>query len=338
MKKIFLPCLFAILLSLSSCSWVHNIQIDTLRPAQVSYHIPTPGIVVLSNCTIDSDNNNSRYIDENGKEYKLIIPSDSLPQEMAMSLATNLYDSRAFTHVEVLLLDSSDITGTAPIDQAMLHEWQSYAPNDVHIAINAITPTVNMQVIPLEDMFCAELSITTQAIMQCFIPDMEVSDMTVCDTLYWQTYGETPTIACSHMPEFEACLEEAITSLSVRASNLLAPHQCIVNRTIFVTGHPAMKDAYEYWESGLYTEASYIWEYVYKHAQDKGRKAKAAANLALYHEIEEELTQALKYAQAAEQIFEELKSTTELQYAISYRRDLEQRIKEAAILDKTLLQ
>ena len=170
MKRIFIPMLIAILLCLSSCSWVHNIQLNTLCPAQISYHTPSPSVVVVNNCAIDSSNNESRYIDENGKQYKLQFFSDSLPQLLAMSLATNLYDSQAFANVEVLLPDSNHITGLTGIDSLQRREWQTYAPNDVHIAINAIRPIANMQITRLEDMFCAELTITSQALIQYFIP------------------------------------------------------------------------------------------------------------------------------------------------------------------------
>lgn len=326
----------ALLLSLSSCSWVHNIQVNTLRPAQVNYEQAYPSIIIVNNCHADSLHESSKYIDENGKQYRLSSSIDSLSQVMAMSLGTYMYDSQAFDRIEIFNPDSNNISGIAGIDEQMVAQWQSQAPNDVHIAINAIIPIVNMQVTPIDGVFCTDFSIATQAYMQCFVHQKKMVNVAISDTLYWQSYGDTPHMANAYLPDFEECLYESINSLASKTSNYFAPHTRIVNRHIFVTGHPAMKDAFKYWEREQYTEASYIWEYVYENAKDKGRKAKAAANLALYNEIEENYNKALKYAQEAASIFSEIKETEALQYIVNYIADLECRIKEATILDNSI--
>ena len=323
-----------LLLSLSSCSWVHNVQVNTLRPAQVNYEQAYPSIIIVNNCQADSLHESSKYIDENGKQYRLTSSIDSISQVMAMSLGTHMYDSQAFERVEIFTPDSNTITGITGLDEQTVSQWQSH--NDVHIAINAITPIVNMQVTPIDGVFCTDLSITTQAYMQCFVPQKEMVNVAISDTLYWQSYGDTPHMANAYIPNFEECLDESINSVALKAANYFAPHTRIVNRLIFVTGHPAMKDAFKYWESEQYTEASYIWEYVYENAKDKGRRAKAAANMALYNEIEEQYSEALKYAQVAASIFSEIKEADALQYLVNYIADIECRIKEATILDNSI--
>ena len=336
MKIIYPLILTSLLLMLVGCSSVQNIQLNTMRPAEVSYHRTYPSVVLVNNCTADSLHESSRYIDENGKQFRLTSTIDSISQLMTMSLGTHLYDSRAFERIEILTLDSVNTTGIVGIGKALQDEWQSYAPNDVHIAINAIIPTVTMQVTPIDGVFCSDLSVVSQAYMQCFVPNREVINLSVSDTLYWQSYGETPYIANSYLPDFEACIDDAIGSLSLKVSNIFAPHIRVVSRYIFSTGHPAMKDAFKYWNNNQYTEASYIWEYVYKYAKDKGRRAKAAANLAVYNEIEENYTEALEYAREAASIFVNINEAEAAQYTISYSTDLEKRIQEAALLDNVI--
>lgn len=328
--------LIALLLSLCSCSWVHNMQINTLRPAQVNYQQAYPTIVIVNNCQADSLHESSKYIDENGRQYRLTSSTDSISQVMAMSLGTYMYDSQAFDRIEIFTPDSNNITGIAGLDEQLVTQWQSHTHDDIHIAINAIKPLVNMTVTPIDGVFCTDLSIITQVYMQCFVPQKEMVNVAISDTLYWQAYGETPNIANAYLPNFEECLDEAINALAYKTSNYFAPHTRIVNRLIFVTGHPAMKDAFKYWDREQYTEASYIWEYVYKYAKDKGRRAKAAANLSLYNEIEENYSDALKYAKEAATIFIEIKEAEAYQYIINYITDLEHRINEAAILDSSI--
>ena len=56
-----------------------------------------------------------------------------------------------------------------------------------------------------------------------------------------------------------------------------------------------MKEANSYWNRGNYEEASYLWEYVYENAEKMGRKAKAAANMALYEELNDRYDSALDW-------------------------------------------
>ncbi|MBR4069744.1 MAG: hypothetical protein IKK16_00895 [Bacteroidaceae bacterium] len=336
MKIIYRLILTSLLLALVGCNSVQNIQLNTLRPTEVSYHRTHPSVVIVNNCTDDSLHESSRYIDENGRQYRLTSDIDSISQFMTMSLGTHLYDSRAFERIEIFTPDSNNTTGIIGIEKELLNEWQSYAPDDIHIAINAIVPTVTMQVTPFDGIFCSDMSVVSQAFMQCFIPDREAINLSVCDTLYWQSYGDTPYMANSYLPDFEECIDEAMGALSLKVANIFAPHFRVVSRYIFSTGHPAMKDAFKYWNNNQYTEASYIWEYVYKYAKDKGRRAKAAANLAVYNEIEDNYTDALKYAQEAASIFVNINEVEAAQYTINYCSDLESRIEEAPLLDNVM--
>ncbi len=332
MKQIYYILFISILLTLSGCSWTHQLQMSTLRPAQVQYHRAYPNVIVVNNSIAPNSKENSRFIDANGKQYRIDFSTDSIPYLMAMSLGTLLHDSYTFNNVEVLLPDSNEITGIEGINTQQKTKWQEIAPNDVHIVINAIRPMATMSIIPLDGLFCSELVIASVAQLQCIIPGKEDIYLTVNDTLYCSAYGETPEIAQMYLPDFNECIEEAVVSLSQQALPLLAHHQSIVERCIFITGHPAMKDAFRYWENNQHLEASYIWKYVYNLADNKGRRAKAAANLAVYYELNDNYEKALKYAQEAAKTFVELKNTTEAEYAINYGIDLEKRIKERHIL------
>ena len=337
MKYIYRLIVATLLLSLCSCSSVHNIQLNTLRPAEVSYHHIMPAVVVVNNCLSDTLHESSRYIDENGKQYRLTSETDSISQLMAMSLGSLLYDSNAFERVEIFTPDSNNISGIEGIEKPLLAQWKVYAPDDIFIAINAITPIINMQVTPIDGAFTSDLCVVSQAFIECFIPDRDAINIAVSDTLYWQSYGDTPYMANYYLPDFEECIDESIVSLAQKVSNHFAPYTRVVNRSIFITGHPAMKDAFKYWDNKQYTEASYIWEYVFKKAKDKGRRAKAAANLALYHEIEENLVEALRYAREAKILLEETKDEEALYYIINYCHDLEKRNADANRLDESIL-
>lgn len=317
-----------------SCSSVHYLQLDTIRPAQVDYHINSPRMVVVNNSKTPDGGEYSRYTDENGKLYRLSYNGDSIPNYFAMQLAHLLYESHYYESVEVLFTDSNYISGTNGVDTLTAYEWMSQYPYSVHLSINDIRPCAMMRVEPLDGIFGIDLQIASSAQLQCFIPGDSVAQIAINDTVAWYAYGDTPQWARNELPPFEDCLNEALASLAYRTSRYLVPHKHTVERYIFVTGHAAMKDAYKYWEKEQYTEAAYLWEYVYEKGKNRGRRAKAAVNLALYYELNDNFTKALYYAQNAHSLFIKNNDVSEAEYTNRYCNDLEQRIKEDAILNR----
>ena len=337
MKNFTHILLISVIFIMCACSSVHSLRLDTIRPAKVEYHTSSPYTTVVNNCTIPDGSSYSRYIDENGKRYRLSYNADSIPEFFAMSVASRLYERNFFESVEVYLPDSSLISGTDGITQQMQQEWDMYYPDMVHILINEIKPKAIMQIEILDGIFGAALSLATSAQVQCCIPGESPTQIIVSDTLAWYAYGDTPEMARMDLPMFDICLEEALSHLSKRVADNLTPHKRVVERYIFVTGHVAMNDAYKYWQNKQYTDASYIWEYVFKNANNAGRKAKAAANLAVYYEIEDDYATAHKYAQQAHSLAIEAKDVYVTEYLNTYCRDLEERIEEKITLDRVLL-
>lgn len=319
---------------LCACNTTELISLNTLRPAQADYHHSQPHVVVMNNSFVPDATHAGRYIDENGKQYRLSYPTDSLPKFSTLTLATHLYESNFFEQVDVLLPDSNHITGIDGITPNMIEEWQSSYPDDVYIAINAIQPQASMYVQPFQGYFGIEFRLVTSIQLQYYVPGKPLESLAVNDTLLWYGYGETPELAQMELPEIEMCLDEAASSITAKAAQHFTPYEHTVRRFIFTTAHPAMKDANRYWQQEQYDEASYIWEYVYENAKDKGRKGKAAANLALYHELQDDYTQALKYAQQAQAIFMEINYIAESEYMSHYSTDLQNRIGENELLKK----
>ncbi len=335
MNKYIQYALFLCCTLLCACNSVHIVELNTVRPAQVEYHKVSPAMVVINNSEVPNSSDFSRYVDENGKQYSMSYNADSVPTYFAMTLGRELYGSDAFSNVEVLLLDSTEITGIAGIDQQVVDNWHRNYPNEVYLAINDIKPQAVMRIENYEGFSGAEIKIVSTAHIQCFVPGLMTKNFSVTDTVGWYAYGDTPTMARMELPTIEDCIAEALESLSARCTQNFATHKRIVERYVFITGHPAMQDAFKYWSYGQYTEASYIWEYVYENAKDKGRIAKAAINLALYHELRDNYSEALEYAQKAHTLFVDENYVAEAQYASSYCKDLQQRIEEEAILNRT---
>lgn len=316
-----------------SCSSIVPLQLDTVRPARVSYKQSYPPLAVVCNAPVPDVSEYSRYIDANGKQYRMDFAGDSIPGFFTMSLASLLYESACFDSVWTLFPDSTAITGLAglPISEVMM--WREENPNAVLLSVDDIRPVARFYVEPFEGVFGVGMEIASSATVQCYIPGESPVTESVVDTLMWYAYGSSPEEARVQLPAFEMCLEEALSSLSSFVAERFVPHVQQVERYIFITSHPAMGDAYKYWKNTQYTEASYLWEYVYEKAENVGRRARAAANLALFYELKDDYKTALTYARAAHNLFMENNDVAEAAYAASYAADLESRLADTLLLD-----
>ncbi len=321
-------------LLLCGCNSIVPLRLNTMRPAAVSYHKSSPHLVVVCNSNKPEVKEYSRYIDESGQIYRMNYMCDSVVSQLSMAMATLLYESNYFDGVELLYPDSSNITGDTGVSYSQKWQWEVETPNAVHLAINKIKPQAVMKIEPLDGIFGVLLSVASVVEMQCIIPGGTIKDVVVADTMEWYGYGASPSLARLDLPDMELCLSEAMYVLSRKAINYFVPHELVVERYIFNTGHPAMSDAYRYWENEQYDEASYVWEYVYDEAQNKGRKAKAAANLALYYELKDNYNKALTYATESHKIFVDAGYVEEVEYMAHYCNDLRTRIADSKQLEE----
>ena len=310
-----------------SCSSVVPVRLGVMRPARVSYQKVSPPLVVVCNSFIPDVSTHSRYIDENGKQFRMNFIGDSIPSYFTASLATRLYESACFDSVQVVFPDSVDITGNRGIT------IDTSDSDNVYIAVNEVLPTATFRVDAFDGVYSVWLEIASITAVQCFVPGRTPVTEYVSDTLNWYAYGDTPKGARLEIPPFEVCLEDALSELSARVSERFVPHVESVERYLFVTAHPAMQDALKFWQRQQYNEASYLWEYVYEKANNKGRRASAAANLALFYELRDDYETALRFAQSAYGLFIDSHEVDKADYMAAYCDDLQLRVTDAFLLD-----
>lgn len=336
MKKHLYLLLFVVVALMSACNTTEQIRLTTMRPAEIEYHRTRPHLAVVNNSRVPDATALSRYTDENGAQYKLSFVTDSMPHFMATSLATQLYDTHFFEQVDLLLPDSTHVTGVAGVDSMLVAEWKRNYPDDVHLVINDISPCVIMRTDAMGGYFATELMAVTTVQMQCVIPRRPLFEVIVSDTLVWYGYGDTPAQTQAALPLIDEVLQEAMHQLSARIVERCAPYERVVDRYLFSTGHVAMKDACKYWQNDMREEASYVWEYVLAEGKDNGRRARAAANLALYNELQDDYEKALEYAREAQRLFIAANDVAEAEYVMLYCKDLEKRIEERDRLNHQL--
>lgn len=115
------------------------------------------------------------------------------------------------------------------------------------------------------------------------------------------TLSESDTLCW--MKNSRLTLDEMVERSSLHAAgmlvNYLLPTWQEFHRYYFDGGHVDMRDAGIYVREDDWQEAAALWKTVYDSKKGK-QKMRAAFNLALYHELQDEFSQALRYLDEAE--------------------------------------
>lgn len=122
--------------------------------------------------------------------------------------------------------------------------------------------------------------------------EMPLFALSESDTLCWM---KSPGLTLQEMVEKSS--EHAARMLI----NYLLPTWKEVHRYYYDGGHVDMRDAGVYVREENWDAAATLWKSVYDHKKGK-QKMYAAFNLALYHELQNEFSQALRYLNEAESL------------------------------------
>jgi hypothetical protein len=164
---------------------------------------------------------------------------------------------------------------------------------------------------------------------------LKKTSVTVDDTARWITYGFNIQSVINEMPYLDAALLDAINRTGEIAGNKLIPHWKTEYRKYYSAFSSDLKKAAQHIVSNDWESAFSIWTKLYeKKNSTLLTRAKCAANMALYYELNNRLDEAMEWAMQAEKEFQASGShSDEAFYMDDYRFRLELRKKEMHLLD-----
>ena len=141
---------------------------------------------------------------------------------------------------------------------------------------------------------------TVYPTIKIYIPNREtaMSTLTCSDSIYWDNIiynGENPL---DYLIDDDMMIREASDFAGTLPVNKLLPFWKRSTRSIFSYGSVSMRDAYHYITHDQVEKAITIWEHIYN--TDKGKnKMRAAHNLAIGFEMQDDITTAISWAEKA---------------------------------------
>ncbi len=343
------------LLLFTGCHSTSVLTFDVWRPAEVTFPADVARVTVVNNSTDPDEREGNVYTDWNNKRFSLHIPHDSTSYRLAEQIAVALSQCNYFPEITLFYDDSITLPkATYPL----LNAEQLGAIRDGVDKVAVVTlDDTDMRVTMTDShfnveygdaffydesvgtLFSTELEVVTTVMMSIYWHNRPVPTLEqITDTLYWKTVGTSPDEAHAQMPPTEGFRQAAMESLADRVCRHFIPHLDHVERYIYTSTIPALADAYEFWQNQQYTEASYLWEYVYEEERSRVARAMAAANSALYYELNDNYVLAIDWLDKSLALFSEDPDqySGTIAYLYDYRRQLEERRNDNSSLQQQM--
>lgn len=322
---ILFGCLF-----LTACNSVSYISINVKTPANIVFPANVQDVIILNGIDSIRDAGNHVFEYESKRQEMDFIETDTLLTVLCNSLWVNLAEQQFFNRVDFLNVPLND-------KQLKIESVLQQVDADAIIMLidMGVQSKLSLKNIADYDVLRSVYEVTTQA--EFALSDLNSDwkkNITVKDTIFWEAFGWDANDALTRLPYLDEALIESAHQVAALTMQKMIPHWSVEYRRYYTSATGGMKNAAKFVKSNDWEKAYQIWVNEYDAATGK-KKAKCAANIALYHEMQNELENALNWATKSLTGFEDAgKDNKEsITYIKDYMLRLQLRQKENALLD-----
>lgn len=297
-------------LLLGSCQSIEPLSIDYMIPAEISFPAELKKVAVVNNMTPPASK------DFLIKEEETTAKNTEAPvltqffhgnaSVVSESLAENLAKGNYFD--EVIICDSALQSKSKPKQEQMLsvEEVEMLTQGlgaDLLIAVEdvQIKAVRKVEFSPFYQAYFGTTDLKVYPTLRIYIPGRKapLSTIHANDSIFWEEIGTSFTEAESRLISNKELVEQASDFAGIIPVKHLLPHWQSVHRYLFIGGCVQMRDAAVYVRENNWSDAIKLWKQMYDEKKGK-KKMQAAHNLALGHEMQDNLTQALEWARKAQ--------------------------------------
>jgi len=284
------------------------ITIDYLIPADLSFPPQIRRVGVVNNINVNvPDNVIPLHTDSILQPWELARKVDYYMGDAKLtteSLAESIAEANYFD--EVLISDSvlranDSYARETTLSRDEVTELSREMDVDMIIALENVqlkaTRTVSMI---LEGGYLGVVDLKVHPTVTLYIPNRSVplATITASDSIFWEGAHYSQTRAMTQVISDEKMIQEASTFAGTIPIKHMLPYWQSAERVYFVSNNSLMRDAAVMVKKGSWDDAFKLWQEVHKSKKDKERM-QAAFNIALYHEMNDNIDEAVKWATEA---------------------------------------
>lgn len=335
---------------MASCASTRNLSIEYQRPAEITFPENVTRILVINN-TVPQDPTFGVKHTFNGHPIEPInVPVDSAAFYTVNSLSYELNNNDFFTKVTVLnesLRSDDKFELPGRLDNNIVNELALQAGADAIISLDH--QIYNSQVSLIDNkvgLKNGSIKVRGFCLFNVYIPFREkthMKSMRYVDSLTWRNDDvgtRRDDIKELINSEYAATVVCATGSMmGGRIANKIIPVWIADNRKVYSFYQSDWMAADANLRKDKWDEAIFIWEKIYKKSSSSKSKAKAANNIAVACELNDNYHQALEWINKAQQVLSSKgnnKDATLQKELELYRKALDKRIEQSKKLNSQL--
>ena len=294
-----------------SCQTIEQISIDYMMPAEINFPPELRRVAIVNNVSAIPDN---KWIEAekpiSGNEVARAIAYTHGDAGIATeSLARAIADGNYFD--EVVICDSAlraddKIAREETLSQEEVGELTDKLDVDFLIALENLQLKATKYIHYLADWQCyyGTIDLLAQPTVKIYVPNRirPILTITPSDSIFWEEYGNTPAYVENHMIKEEQMLKEASEFAGTIPVKHLLPYWTSATRQLYANGSVYMRDAIIYVREYSWDKAFNLWQQAFETSKSDRKKMYAAHNIAVYHEMKDDIPEAEKWALKAQEL------------------------------------
>ncbi len=283
MKKYVSWMMAALGTVLTACSSLQTIRFDQLQAGEVAFPDEVRRVAVLNNLP-----------DSLRKECGWLIDNKVATEALAMNIADVQYFDEVVICDSVLRSQEDTLSADHLLTGAEVQSLADALGADMLFSFDDVQTDAWETTLRLPEygMVVEAIEASLAPVVRAYVPGREKPLFTVsrADTLTWEVSPSlTSAIVAREASEYAAFLP----------MKHLLPHWEEVNRIYYGNGCLEMRDAAVYLRENDWDEAYALWKTVYDKKKTGRAKMKAAYNMALYHEMHDDVKLAREWLEKA---------------------------------------
>lgn len=328
--------LLSIVFLFGSCSGIKYLTVETHEPAQVILPYNILKVTVVNNVVQQPDDIGHNIMKVGRKDIERDkASSDSVSIFYTEALTQFLNEEDYFQWVSLYnnpLRSDKDFFQEQGLAPQTMNEIRKETGADAIISLDKlIMETSKREHFKQQGYSYGDLTGKINSIIRVYLPTMEgkIPAVQYIDSLKWEGFDIQDGNAYAEV--MLPSREEAMKILAVRAaekmSYVFAPHWERQDRWYYTLPNSAMREGQVYAENNEWFQAKEKWETFYNSQSNKNNKAKAASNIALAYEMLDNMESAYKWAEEANNLFNESTSPNSLERrrSLVYKNELKRR-------------
>ena len=306
----YLVLYFVLVVLLPACSSIQFLNIETYRPAEITF--PNTGTVLIVNNAVPQPSDTGyEYIIFDIKQDTARALADSALFEACYSLGEAIMETGYFGDV-LLFHESVRKDKNSLLDERMSLETinalcEETGANAI-ISIDKLLFEMKKEVsLVFQTQIQGRVDVKINGVMRAYVPNRENALATVLlqDSIYWLEYVHSIEDLDYYIPDPDVALRAAGKYIGAIASPNFVPVWQSESRWYYTGGSADWKRATAYINADKWEQANNIWNGIFENSKREMERARAASNMALHLELKNEFRKAYEWATKAAALFKE---------------------------------